>query len=93
MWIFFAVGSAFFAGVTAVLAKCGIRRTDSDVATALRTIIVLMFSWIMVFLIGSSTQICEISGYTWTLLILSVLCLRWWRTPIRRSIITMTAAL
>lgn len=71
MWIFFAIGSAFFAGVTAVLAKCGIRRTDSDVATALRTIIVLMFSWIMVFLIGSSTQICEISGYTWTFLILS----------------------
>ena len=52
MWIFYAIGSSFFAGVTAVLAKCGIRKTDSDVATAIRTIVVLLFSWLMVFLTG-----------------------------------------
>lgn len=71
MWIFFAVGSAFFAGITAILAKCGIRKTDSDVATAIRTIVVLVFSWIMVLLVGSSSQISGISAYTWTFLILS----------------------
>ena len=71
MWIFFAVGSAFFAGITAILAKCGIKQTDSDVATAVRTIVVLLFSWIMVFLVGSASQIGNISSYTWTFLILS----------------------
>lgn len=71
MWIFFAVGSAFFAGITAILAKCGIKQTDSDVATAVRTIVVLIFSWIMVFLVGSASQIGNISSYTWTFLILS----------------------
>ena len=45
MWILFAFGSALFAGLTAILAKCGIRRTDSTVATAVRTIVVLIFSW------------------------------------------------
>ena len=49
MWIFYAFGSALFAGLTSILAKCGIRHTDSDVATAIRTIVVLVFSWIMVF--------------------------------------------
>lgn len=48
MWILFALGSAFFAGLTAVLAKCGIEHTNSHLATALRTIVVLIFSWIMV---------------------------------------------
>lgn len=71
MWILFSVGSAFFAGITAIFAKCGIKRTDSDVATAIRTIFVLVFSWILVFLVGSWRQICEISPYTWTFLILS----------------------
>ena len=71
MWIFFAAGSAFFAGITAILAKCGIRKTDSDVATAIRTIVVLLFSWLMVFLVGSAAQIGGISPYTWTFLILS----------------------
>lgn len=71
MWIFFAVGSAFFAGITAILAKCGIKKTDSDVATAIRTIVVLAFSWLMVLLAGSFFQISEISAYTWTFLILS----------------------
>lgn len=71
MWIFFAIGSAFFAGITAILAKCGIKETDSDVATAVRTIVVLIFSWIMVFLVGSASQIGNISSYTWTFLVLS----------------------
>ena len=48
MWVLFAVGSSFFAGITAILAKCGIRKTDSDVATAIRTVVVLLFSWLMV---------------------------------------------
>ena len=60
MWLLFAAGSAFFAGVTAILAKCGIRRTDSTVATAIRTIVVLIFAWIMVFLVGSQDQIQSI---------------------------------
>ncbi|MEF2783555.1 MAG: multidrug DMT transporter permease, partial [Clostridium sp.] len=47
MWILFAFGSAFFAGITAILAKCGIRNTNSNVATAIRTVIVFIFSWIM----------------------------------------------
>ena len=71
MWILFAFGSAFFAGVTTVLAKCGIQKTDSTVATAIRTIVVLMFSWLMVFLVGSQTQIASISGGTWLFLVLS----------------------
>ena len=49
MWVLYAFGSALFAGLTAVLAKCGIRKTDSTVATAIRTIVVLIFSWLMVF--------------------------------------------
>lgn len=47
MWILFAIGSSFFAGITAILAKCGIQKTDSDEATAVRTIVVLLFSWIV----------------------------------------------
>lgn len=71
MWMIFAVGSAFFAGITAILAKCGIRETDSDVATAIRTIVVLAFSWFMVFVAGSFPQITGITPYTWCFLILS----------------------
>ena len=71
MWILFAAGSAFFAGITAILAKCGIKKTDSDVATAIRTIIVLIFSWLMVALVGSASQVSQISAYTWLFLILS----------------------
>ena len=62
MWILMAVLSAFFAGVTSILAKCGIRHTDSDLATALRTIVVLIFSWIMVFVVGSFESIYNISS-------------------------------
>ena len=71
MWILFACGSALFAGVTAILAKCGIRQTDSTVATAIRTIVVLLFSWIMVFIVGSQGSIAAISGTSWLFLILS----------------------
>lgn len=71
MWIAAAVLSAFFAGITSILAKCGIRKTDSDVATALRTIVVVIFSWIMVFIVGSADQITEISSGSFLFLILS----------------------
>ena len=71
MWIVFAFGSALFAGLTAVLAKCGIRNTDSTVATALRTIVVLVFSWGMVFLVGSQDQLAGLDGRTLLFLVLS----------------------
>ena len=71
MWLLFAIGSAFFAGITSILAKCGIRKTDSTVATAVRTVVVLIFSWIMVFAAGSFDQIGSISGTTLLFLILS----------------------
>lgn len=71
MWVTMAVLSALFAGVTSILAKCGIKKTDSDVATALRTIIVLSFSWIMVFVVGSFDTIAEISSKSLAFLILS----------------------
>lgn len=71
MWILFAFGSAVFAGLTAILAKCGIRKTDSDAATAIRTIVVLIFSWIMVMITGSIGTIGSLSSKTWMFLILS----------------------
>ena len=74
MWTIFAFGSAFFAGVTSILAKCGIRKTDSTVATAIRTIVVLLFSWLMVFIVGSQDRISSIGGRTLCFLILSGLC-------------------
>ena len=71
MWILLAFGSALFAGLTAVLAKCGIKKTDSDVATAIRTIVVLIFSWIMVGIVGSGSAIATLSMKTWIFLVLS----------------------
>lgn len=71
MWILFAFGSAFFAGITAVLAKCGIKSTSSNVATAVRTIVVLIFAWLMVFITGAEKGLGEITGRTWLFLILS----------------------
>lgn len=71
MWIVFAFGSAVFAGLTAILAKCGIRKTDSDAATAIRTIVVLIFSWIMVMITGSIGTIGSLSSKTWIFLVLS----------------------
>ena len=66
-----AVLSAFFAGLTAILAKCGIKKTDSDVATAVRTVVVLVFSWLMVLIIGSAGSISDISGKSLLFLVLS----------------------
>ncbi|NFD29253.1 EamA family transporter [Clostridium botulinum] len=71
MWVLFAFASAFFAGITAILAKIGIRNTDSSLATAIRTIIILIFSWLMVFIIGSENFIYQISGQSLLFLILS----------------------
>lgn len=71
MWIVYAIGSAFFAGLTSILAKCGIRKTDSTVATAVRTVVILLFSWGIVGIVGSAGQIGAISGRTLLFLILS----------------------
>lgn len=71
MWIVFAFASALFAGLTAILAKCGIKNTDSNVATALRTIVVLVFSWIMVFVAGAQSGIRDIPAKVLIFLIMS----------------------
>lgn len=71
MWFIMAILSAFFAGITSILAKCGIKKTDSDVATALRTIVVLLFSWLMVLVVGSAGTISEISPQSFLFLVLS----------------------
>lgn len=71
MWLIFAIGSAFFAGITSILAKCGIQKTDSTVATAIRTIVVLIFSWLMVVITGTIGEISSIQGKTLLFLILS----------------------
>lgn len=71
MWIVFAFGSALFAGLTSILAKCGIRNTDSNLATALRTIVVLIFSWCMVFLVGSQNTLADIPPRSLLFLVLS----------------------
>lgn len=71
LWILFAFGSAFFAGITAVLAKIGIEHINSTLATAVRTVVVLAFSWLMVFVVGSQNTIGQITGKTLLFLILS----------------------
>lgn len=71
MWVLFAVGSAFFAGITSILAKCGIKNTDSTVATAIRTLVILPMSVIMVLIVGSMGEITSISLKTWIFLVLS----------------------
>ena len=71
MWVLFAVGSALFAGATAILAKCGIKKTDSTVATAIRTPVVLLMSFIMVLIAGSLGDISSITPKTWIFLVLS----------------------
>ena len=71
MWITLAFGSALFAGLTSILAKSGIKKTDSTVATAIRTIVVLGFAWLMVFIVGSQSTLSNVSGYTLLFLILS----------------------
>lgn len=71
MWLLYAVGSALFAGLTSILAKCGIRKTDSTVATAIRTIVVLIFAWIMVFVVGSQGTLLDIPAKSFVFLALS----------------------
>lgn len=71
MWLLYAFGSALFAGMTSILAKIGIKDTDSNLATALRTIIVLLFSWLMVFVVGSQGMVVDISARSLLFLILS----------------------
>lgn len=71
LWLVFAVGSAFFAGITAVLAKIGIEDVDSTLATALRTVVVLVFSWVMVFVAGVQGGLADIGGATLAFLVLS----------------------
>ena len=74
MWILYAFFSAFFAGITSILAKCGIKKTDSTLATAIRTIVVLIFSWLMVYIVGSFDQIYTMEFKTFLFLILYGLC-------------------
>lgn len=71
MWVLFAFGSALLAGLTSILAKCGIRKTDATLATAIRTVVVLAFSWGMVFLVGSQSQLGSLTGKTLLFLALS----------------------
>ncbi len=71
MWIVFAILSAIFAGITSILAKCGIKNTDSDIATAIRTVVVLIFSWLMVFITGQFAGIADITLKSYIFLILS----------------------
>ena len=73
MWLVFAFLSAVFASLTAILAKCGIKKADSTVATAIRTIVVLLFSALMIVVTGSKLPVNGIDGRTWIFFILSVL--------------------
>lgn len=70
-WLLFAVGSAFFAGITAILAKIGIQSVPSHLATALRTGVVLVFAWGMVFLVGSQGDLAQLTGGDLAWLVLS----------------------
>lgn len=71
MWVAYAFGSAIFAGLTAILAKVGLQKVDSTLATALRTVVVLVFAWLVVFMVGSQGQISALSAKTWIFLVLS----------------------
>lgn len=70
-WVVAAFASAFFAGITSILAKCGIKQTDSDVATAIRTCVVLVFAWAMAGISGSIGTIGSIEPRSWLFLVLS----------------------
>lgn len=65
MWVLYAFGSALFAGITAVLAKMGVQRIDSHLATAIRTTVVLVFAWKMAFISGSAGDIVSLTGENW----------------------------
>lgn len=71
LWLFFALGSALFAGLTAILAKIGIENVDSNLGTAIRTVVVLLMAWLMVFITGEQKGIGKISLKSWVFLVLS----------------------
>ena len=71
MWILFAFGSALFAGITSVLAKCGLKNTDSHVATAIRTTVVLLFAWLLALLTGGIHTLSAVTGRSLLFLLLS----------------------
>ncbi|MCL2223701.1 MAG: EamA family transporter [Defluviitaleaceae bacterium] len=71
LWLFYAAGAAVFAALVTILAKIGIKDVESNLATAIRTMVVLVFAWLMVFLVGSQNQIFHADARTWTFLILS----------------------
>lgn len=71
MWFFFALLSAVFAALTSILAKIGIEGVPSNLATAIRTVVVILMAWAMVFLTNSQTEIVNISRKSWLFLILS----------------------
>jgi len=71
LWLLYAVGAAVFAALTTILAKIGIKNVDSHLATAIRTVVVLLFAWLMVFIVGSQNGIADIQGRTWLLIIVS----------------------
>ena len=70
-WIIYALLASAFAGLTAVLAKIGISGVNSHLATAIRTVVIVIFSWLMVFMVGSQTELANVSGRTWIFLIAS----------------------
>jgi len=70
-WLFFASGAAVFAALTTVLAKIGLKNVDSHLATAIRTMVVLVFAWLMVFIVGSQNEIFTASGRSWAFLVMS----------------------
>ena len=74
MWILLAFGSAFFAGIVSILVKIGLKNTDSNLATALRTVVVVIFAWMMVFVVGSYTGLQNIDRRSLVFLVLSGLC-------------------
>ena len=71
MWVLWAFGSALCAGLSSVLAKCGVKHTDSTLATALRTVVVLAMAWAVVFLAGAQAGAAGISPAGWAFLVLS----------------------
>jgi len=74
LWFFYAIAAAVFAALTTILAKIGLKEVDSHLAAAIRTVVVVVFAWVMVFLVGAQHEIGQIMGQTWLWLVLSGLC-------------------
>ena len=83
MWLPFAIGSSVFAALTSILAKIGIEGVNSNLATAIRTMVVVVTAWGMVFLTGSQSGLSEISRKSWVFLVLSGLALPGCAIPAR----------